>query len=150
MGEVARFGASPDVSVGAWVVVRSARGEEIGVVLGAAKDGRIEDEAPTVLRIATSEDREAVSRRRAQCEAAFPAWQQRIRDWQVEVELIDLEQTLDGKLVLYVLNDRGPETTKLALKAAAGGFGVIEVQPVGPEGLIAVSHGSGCGSCRQK
>jgi hypothetical protein len=52
----------------------------------------------------------------------------------------------DDKLVLYVLNDRGPDCTKLALQAAAAGLGVIEVQPVGAEGLMTLETGNGCGS----
>ncbi len=71
----------------------------------------------------------------------------RIDEWKLSLELIDLEWTLDkSKLILYVLNDRGPESTKLALQAAAAGWGTIEVQPVGPDGPISVSQGGGCGS----
>ena len=49
------------------------------------------------------------------------------------MELIDLEWTLDkSKLILYVLNDRGPEATRLGLQAAAAGLGTVEVQPADP------------------
>jgi len=153
MGEVARFAAHEHrYDVGATVVVRSSRGEELGVTIGIdpQSDASVE-ERPTVLRLATGDDQRRQSELRSECEADFVRWQERIREWRVDLELIDLEKTLDGeKLILYVLNDRGPETTKLALQAAAAGFGVIEVQPVGREGLIQVAGGGGCGSCGRK
>ena len=60
----------------------------------------------------------------------------------------DLEWTLDRqKLVLYVLGGRGPDTTRLALQAAAAGLSVIEVQPVSAEGVVPLpAAGGGCGS----
>lgn len=154
MGEVGRFVAT-DIAcdIAQAVIVRSPRGAEWGTVIGRdAKSATSEEGLPAVLRRATGDDEACLSLRRSECEAEFPRWQNRIREWNVDVELIDLEKTLDGeKLVLYVLNDRGPETTKLALRAAAAGFGVIEVQPVGREGLIqAASGGGGCGSCGHK
>jgi cell fate regulator YaaT (PSP1 superfamily) len=153
MGEVSRF-AADDVacSVGSAVVVRSPRGEEVGTVVGRASAQDIDAERAAVLRAANDDDLRRQAERHSECESEFPKWQEHIRQWQVDVELIDLEKTLDGeKLVLYVLNDRGPETTKLALRAAAAGYGVIEVQPVGREGLIQVaSGGGGCGTCGHK
>ena len=149
MAEVARFAVEDGIppTVGEAVVVRSSRGEELGTVVAPASAESPAD-LPAVLRVATAADRDAADRYRAECHGEFPVWQGRIREWGVDLELIDLERTLDGeKLVLYVLNDRGPETTKLALRAAAAGFGVIEVQPVGPEGLIHVASGGGCGNC---
>jgi hypothetical protein len=84
-------------------------------------------------------------------EEAFPLWCARISQWNLNLELIDIEWTLDHqKLILYVLCDRGPDSTKLALQAAAGGFGVIEVQPVASTGLVTIpkaSCGSGGGGC---
>jgi cell fate regulator YaaT (PSP1 superfamily) len=159
MGVVARFAAEVSFAadagcdVGAAVVVRSPRGEELGIVIGREPQSDVpEADGPTLLRLATGDDQSRVTSLRSECEAEFIRWQDRIREWRVDVELIDLEKTLDGeKLILYVLNDRGPETTKLALQAAAAGYGVIEVQPVGREGLIQVaSGGGGCGSCGHK
>jgi hypothetical protein len=78
-------------------------------------------------------------------------WCARISDWRLNLELVDLEWTLDRqKLILYVLCERGPDSTKLALQAAAAGLGVIEVQPVSSTGLVTIpqsSCGSGEGGC---
>lgn len=100
-----------------------------------------------ILRAATAEDERTAGRLKGECEGEFHAWRRRIDEWKLRLELIDLEWTLDkSRLILYVLNDRGPESTKLALQAAAAGLGTIEVQPVGPDGPVAVSQGGGCGS----
>jgi cell fate regulator YaaT (PSP1 superfamily) len=100
-----------------------------------------------ILRFATAEDEAAARALEAQAAEQCAVWQQRIADWQLAVELLDLEWTLDGeKLILYVLTERGPATTQLALQAAAAGLGVIEVQPVAHEGLMSQETGTGCGS----
>ncbi|MFN8705965.1 MAG: hypothetical protein ACK50J_04745, partial [Planctomyces sp.] len=71
-----------------------------------------------------------------------------VREWKLELELIDLEITLDEKTVLYVLNDRNAETTRLALLAAATGRGIVIVQPVTADGVVPLGSGGGggCGS----
>ena len=60
-----------------------------------------------IVRAATIEDEQAANRLKLDCEREFPVWHKRIDEWKVELELIDLEWTLDkSKLILYVLNDR--------------------------------------------
>jgi cell fate regulator YaaT (PSP1 superfamily) len=168
IAEVARFtsGACVPLGRGERVVIRSHRGVEIGTLLEDAPPAGNGDEIKSnsnhtdgqaatatestelnILRAATAEDERTVDALRNECEREFHAWGRRIDEWKLRLELIDLEWTLDkSKLILYVLNDRGPESTKLALQAAAAGLGTIEVQPVGPDGPIVVSQGGGCGS----
>jgi cell fate regulator YaaT (PSP1 superfamily) len=162
--EVARFAvaASEPLERGCPVVVRTHRGIEIGTLLerlqaaatprvnGSPADGPDHngsadaahavaegDSDFVVLRPATPADLAQAAELRSECEGQFETWRGRIREWNLNLELIDLEWTLDrGRLVLYVLNDRGPDCTKLALQAAAAGLGTIEVQPVGPDGLM--------------
>ncbi len=155
-----RYGAVPEVARcqssegqprpqrGDRVVVETHRGQQIGEVLG---DVRSESEHPAafaVLRLATDEDELAARSAAAKSAAEFAAWTSRITEWNIDLQVIDIERTLDGtKLVLYVLNERGPECTRLAIQAAASGFGIIEVQPVGAEGLVSQpASGGGCGS----
>lgn len=103
--------------------------------------------ALTVLRRATADDELRWDRLRSDCERDYDQWHRRIKEWELNLELIDLEWTLDReKLVLYVLNDRGPDCTKLALQAAAAGLGTIEVQPVDADGLVSLNTSGGCGS----
>lgn len=166
VSEVARFACDLDVIPGrdVQVVVQTHRGPELGTVLEALRqsvatnghgtNGHAHPEEPEVpphervLRIASPADLQLAEELREAAQAEFPRWLERIAEWNLQLDLIDLEWTLDRqKLVLYVLTDRGPETTKLALQAAAAGLTVIEVQPVGPEGLVTLGGGGGgCGS----
>jgi len=155
--EVARFVVADglDVARGASVVVQTHRGRELGrliEVIVESPEPRGDREPPAVtgevLRLATADDEAAQWELRERAEGEFSGWERRIAEWGIDLQLIDLEWTLDGgKLVLYVLNDRGPECTKLALQAAAAGLGVIEVQPVSAEGLKPQESEGGCGSC---
>ena len=150
--EVARFGNdSAEIPIrGTAVVVETDRGLQLGTVLERLKPGfdptkEIEPQFK-LIRSATNRDLETARDQMRGCEAEFPQWCARIAQWELNLELVDLEWTLDRqKLILYVLCDRGPDTTKLALQAAAGGFGVIEVQPVSSTGLLTIPS-SGCGS----
>lgn len=149
--QVARFaGFGPAVDRGAQIVVSTDRGEEIALVLQTTENRKTETpEGMTgeVIRVATEADLAAVARNEQMSEAAFPGWIERCLKWKLQLELIDLEMTLDSRLILYVLNDRGAETTRMALLAAAAGLGIVHVQPVSAEGIVQASGGGGCGSC---
>jgi cell fate regulator YaaT (PSP1 superfamily) len=153
ISEVARFQNVLDAPLqrGQRVVVRTHRGIEIGTLLQETpptSPATQNDEGDfQILRASTGEDEEVARQNVTECQQQFVDWRRRIEDWKIQLELIDLERTLDNsKLILYVLNDRGPESTRLALQAAAAGLGIIEVQPVGPEGLIPLARSGGCGS----
>ena len=152
IGEVARFSVETAGAIerSERVVVRTSRGLEVGTLLepiDGAPDIEPEDDELAVLRVAGLAEEQSLREQELKREAEFEAWQTRIADWKVELQLIDLEWTLDGeKLILYVLNDRGPACTTLALQAAAAGLGVIEVQPVDHEGPVRLETGGGCGS----
>lgn len=162
---LARYGAIPEVvrcsmtdgmpaSRGETVVIRTSRGTELAEVLEIVHPSPEPGVAPPpatseLLRKATPADLQTAERLRRQAQTAFPRWEQRIREWGLDLQLIDLEWLLDeSKVVLYVLNERGPECTKLALQAAAAGLGIIDVQPVSADGLVTQPNGGGgCGSC---
>jgi cell fate regulator YaaT (PSP1 superfamily) len=167
ISEVANFEIPSDFvrNRGDRVVVRTHRGIELGTLL--TDKGNVSEPSTagsgqhttggdpgdpdlsqqSILRTATVEDEQAAVRLRSECEQDFGDWRERIEKWNLCLELIDLEWMLDkSKLILYVLNDRGPESTKLALQAAAAGYGIVEVQTVGPDGPIVQSTGGGCGS----
>ena len=156
--EVARFetGDLRLLDRDATLVVETPRGLELGRLLDLIKPAPVngsDDEPPpptgVVRRIAGDADESKAVQLRRRAEEEFADWERRIQEWNLDLQLIDLEWTLDeSKLILYVLNERGPECTKLALQAAAAGFGVIEVQPVSLEGLKPIENaGGGCGSC---
>jgi cell fate regulator YaaT (PSP1 superfamily) len=150
--EVARCQFPGDLSLdrGQQVVVQTQRGLQVGTVLELVRR-RPQDDAESVLfevlRPATDDDRNAARVNESRLSQQFADWENRLVEWKLDLQLIDLEITLDAEtLILYVLNDRGPECTKLALQAAAAGFGVIEVQPVSVDGPVKPSSGGGCGS----
>ncbi len=159
ISEVSRFinASGSALSRGTRVVVQSHRGLESGLLLedapadspanGHEPADQSEPDTARILRAVTDDDCRASQSHQTACEEQFAAWQARIRDWKLHLELIDLEWTLDrSKLILYVLNDRGPECTRLALHAAATGLGIVEVQSVGADGLVPAESGHQCGS----
>lgn len=155
--QVARFGASEELfgriesqlRHGVGLVVTSERGTEMAQLLEVVQSGINPGEKPTtgkVLRLATSEDRVLFDTNRRQADTEFFDWQARIEEWQLQLQLVDMERTLDGEqLILYVLNGQDAESTRLALLAAAAGLGIVTVQPVASEGIVQ-SSGGGCGS----
>jgi cell fate regulator YaaT (PSP1 superfamily) len=160
---LARYGRVPQVArFAAWgerpernscVVVSTDRGQELAMVLqtlpvqARTADGELATPTGELLRQASADDIDRNLRDQLEAEESFPAWSARAESWKLQLELIDIERTLDDRLILYVLNDRSAETTRLALLAAAGGFGVIHVQPVSAEGIVQTGGGGGCGTC---
>ncbi|MBI1344909.1 hypothetical protein GC163_01320 [bacterium] len=150
--EVARCAAPADMVLERQqsVVVQTHRGLQIGSVLERARPLTTSPDDTTeftIIRAAHAEDFASANRGRERAEAEFPQWLARIAEWQLDLDLIDIEWTLDGeKQILYVLTERGPATTNLALQAAAAGLGLIEVQPVAAEGLVTLPSSGGCGS----
>lgn len=157
--EVARCGASavPGLHRGMQVVVQTHRGLQLGSIVdllrSPAPSSRPAEPDETlnafrVLRTATPADHAQHRELEVAAGDEFAVWNRRIAAWKIDVQLVDLEWTLDrSKLVLYVLNERGPECTKLAIQAAAAGLGIVEVQPVNREGLVSQPSGGGCGNC---
>ena len=155
-----RYGRIPEVAKvvdearrerGEKVVVRTHRGLELATVLETLKPSPKPEEVESdfvVVREATAEDQFEFTGLATRAGDEFEAWARRIADWKLDLQLVDLEWTLDReKLILYVLNDRGPECTRLAIQAAAEGLGIVEVQPVSATGLVQKESGGGCGSC---
>lgn len=159
MPQVGRFTVTADLVAqensalqGAAVVASTERGIELGRLLSILPKGAGEEHAMTgeVLRIATAEDISASHSHRAECNLQFDTWLNRIEDWGVQLQLVDIEKTLEGdQVILYVLNNQDAETTRLALLTAAAGYGIVHVQPVSAEGVVPIgkpSSGGGCGS----
>jgi cell fate regulator YaaT (PSP1 superfamily) len=149
--EVARFRAPDGTGLerGSAVVVRTHRGLERGEVLDRVRvGGPVPSEESAVVRRSGPEDEAAFRAGRDACATEYDQWTERIRRWNLSLLLVDVERTLDGgKWILYVLAERGPDCTKLALCATAEGLGAIEVQPVGPDGPVPLPPaGGGCGS----
>ncbi|MBL8814605.1 MAG: hypothetical protein JNL58_01150 [Planctomyces sp.] len=153
---LARYGAVPQVarfvsehpawSRGDRIVVRTDRGLEIATVLQNVRIPENEEWTGEAVRLATASDEADATQVQREAAGEFSAWIQRVGTWKLQLELIDLEWTLDRQRIFYVLNDRGAETTRMALLAAAGGFGIVHVQPVSAEGVVTGKTGGGCGT----
>lgn len=145
--QVARFvSAQPPCSRGDRIVVRTDRGLEVATVLQSVRIPENEEWTGEIIRPATAADEADAARVHREAADEFSAWIQRVEKWKLQLELIDLEWTLDRQRIFYVLNDRGAETTRMALLAAAGGFGIVHVQPVSAEGVVTGQTGGGCGT----
>lgn len=146
------------------VVVRTRRGVELGVILddlshpprsSLSPSAQLDssDQEVTLLRIATTDDLQRGLQIAEQARAEFFQWQEHIRRWGINLELIDLERMLEGdKIVLHVLTGRNAEPTKLNIHAAVENLGPIEIQAVSADGLVIPaksekSCGSGGGGC---
>jgi len=156
VSEVVRASLQSDelIARGTTVVLSTDRGIQSGIILERLKPTTsqpIPETSVEILRMATENDRNIIRQQTLECENTFADWCARIVQWELNLELIDLEWTLDRqKLILYVLCERGPDSTKLALQAAAAGLGIVEVLPVTAEGVLSLpqnSGGCGTGSC---
>ncbi|MFN9720571.1 MAG: hypothetical protein ACK58L_17870 [Planctomycetota bacterium] len=150
--QVARFaGFGTVIARDQSVVVSTERGDELAICLQCLPAPKASDSAPALtgecLRIATPDDLNRNHQLTERGEGSFPIWLKRVVDWKLQLELIDLEFTLDERLILYVLNERNAETTRFALLSAAAGLGIVHVQPVSTEGIVPSGGGGGCGSC---
>lgn len=133
------------------VVVETDRGLELGRVLDVLKQGIVDPDKPAsgnVVRVASSDDLQTQAQLRQTANSEYDVWMKRIADWKLQLQLIDVEWTLDRQqVVLYVLNGQNAEVTRLALLTAAAGLGIVHVQPVAADGLVPKpSSGGGCGS----
>lgn len=152
---LARYGSVPQVARfaaqetgfprGTMLVAETDRGQELVMVLQCLPPAKDQETTGSILRRAESAELELAAALADKANRQYPEWVRRVHDWKLQLELIDLEQTLDGRLILYVLNDRGAETTRLALLTAANGLGIVHVQPVTADGVVPPS-GGGCGS----
>jgi cell fate regulator YaaT (PSP1 superfamily) len=159
MGHVGRFTAVDAVGYprGRKVVLRTARGLEIGEVLGAANDAA----GPTqpdgsILRAMTVEDQLLEARLEKNRQAAFDACTEKILGLGVSATLIDVEHLFDGRsLFFYFLGVVPPELESLAgelaqaYDAAAefGRFADTLATGCGPGCGTDEASGGGCSSC---
>ena len=153
--EVARFRCNLDgeLARGVKVVVRTHRGLQLGTMLDTARVSQetadAADNSPEwdVIRIASADDEQTFAQHQDECNQEFSVWRERLTGWKLNLELVELEWTLDREnLILYVLNDNGPECAKLAVYAAVEGWLNLAVQPVNAGGPVAATAAGSCGS----
>jgi cell fate regulator YaaT (PSP1 superfamily) len=159
MGHVGRFTAVDAVAYprGRRVVLRTARGLEIGEVLGPAEDAQAPGQSDgSILRAMTVEDQLLEARLEKNRQAAFDACSEKIRQSGLSATLVDVEHLFDGRsLFFYFLGEVPPELESLAgelaqaYDAAAefGRFAETLESGCGPGCGTDEASGAGCTSC---
>lgn len=117
------------------VVVETSRGVECGRVLVPYKEVPDEDiVAPLrkVMRIATEEDIKQLERNKAKEKEAYKICQQKIREHNMEMKLIEAEYTFDGSKVLFYFTADGRVDFRDLVKDLANVFRMrIELRQIG-------------------
>lgn len=139
------------------VVVRTARGLEVGEVLGAAEavEQSLEPDG-TILRPMTVEDELVEARLLKNRQAALEHCERCLREKNLPVALLDVEHLFDGQtLVFYFLGEPTAELERLTAelaeayeaKAQIGAFADLLATGCGPDCGTEHAASGGCGSC---
>jgi cell fate regulator YaaT (PSP1 superfamily) len=158
VGHVGRF-ASVDATRfprGSRVIVRTARGLEVGEVLAPpALEGRAESDG-AILRGMTIEDQLLEARLGRKRLEAYDACRRRLAELRIAAVLVDVEHLFDGQtLVFYFLGPQPPELKTVAAELAEaydaeaqiGTFADVLAKGCGPGCGTEEAAGHGCGSC---
>ena|ERR1700676_280890 len=159
LGHVGRFTAVDATSYprGTRVVVRTARGMEVGEVLSPAADAPARGEADgSILRGMTIEDQLLEARLERNRQEAYTACAGWLGSRGLAATLVDVEQLFDGRrLFFYFLGDPPAEmealTGQLAevydAAAQISRFAATLTEGCGPGCGTSEAPGGGCGSC---
>lgn len=157
MGHVGRFTALDGTLYprAARVIVRSARGLEVGEVLAgpAARMAEAPADGP-ILRGMTAQDELLEARLQKNRQAAYEACCQRLADERLPAVLLDVEHLFDGQtLVFHFLGDVPREVEALtaelaeAYDAKAQFRAFVNAATVGCGPGCGTDEAAGCGSC---
>ena len=134
-----------ELTLGRSVVLKTARGLELGEVLSRTQSDPPEDVAPAgeLLREATPEE----SRHEPAVVAEIEAAEAHVRDQDVPIDIVDGEALLDGEtVVLYCLGDLGTETVGIGRTMSEKSGRRVELVPLlDPEPGGCGGGGGGCG-----
>ncbi|MCQ2486654.1 MAG: stage 0 sporulation family protein [Clostridia bacterium] len=123
------------IEAGTNVIVETARGVECGTV--ALSNHEVPEEdivAPLkpIIRIATEEDLKTIEKNRELEKKAFDTCQEKIEKHNLEMKLIDVEYTFDGKKILFYFTADGRVDFRELVKDLAAVFKTrIELRQIG-------------------
>ena len=134
------------------VIVETARGMEYGKVVMPPKevpDEEVVHPLKEVLRMATKEDDEREKANRQREREAYKVCQQKIREHNLDMKLIDAEYTFDNNKVLFYFTADGRIDFRQLVKALAAIFKTrIELRQIGVRDETKILGGIGiCGRC---
>lgn len=141
---------------GSRVIVRTARGLEVGEVLASpAMESEAESDG-AILRGMTVEDQLLETRLHRKRQAAYDACRRRLAEAGLDAALVDVEHLFDGQtLVFYFLGPQSPELHGIMADLAAaydaeaqiGSFADLLSTGCGPGCGTEQATGAGCGNC---
>jgi len=166
MGQLGRFGSAEPVRFARCtrVIVRTARGLEVGEVLAALSapsddlDVHVEPWQGTILRRMTLEDELLQARLVRHRAAAMEACSQRLAERNLGVTLLEAEHLFDGQTVLfYFLGDAQAELHEITCELAELYEAKVQFRPFaealdqgcGPGCGTEHATGRGCGACAE-
>lgn len=148
LAHVGRFAAVDGTRYprGAPVIVRTARGLEVGEVLRAPEDDAQKDRADgKLLRGMTAEDELLEARLHQNREAALAACTQRINELGIEAVLVDVELLFDGRSLFFYFLGETNDRLEEALDELAQSFETV-AQIRRFSDTLAEGCGPGCGT----
>lgn len=117
------------------VIVETARGVEFGSVIVGPKevpDEEIMQPLKSVIRIATEEDKKIEEKNREKEKEAFAICQEKIRNHNLDMKLINAEYTFDNNKVLFYFTADGRIDFRELVKDLAAVFRTrIELRQIG-------------------
>lgn len=132
------------------VIVETARGVEFGSVIVGPKevpDEEIMQPLKSVIRIATEEDKKIEEKNREKEKEAFAICQEKIRNHNLDMKLINAEYTFDNNKVLFYFTADGRIDFRELVKDLAAVFRTrIELRQIGVRDETKIRGGIGiCG-----
>ena len=135
---------------GQHVIVETARGVEYGeVILGnrEVEEDKVVQPLKPVIRVATKEDDQKEEENRAKEKEAFKVCLEKIRKYELDMKLIDVEYTFDNNKVVFYFTADGRVDFRELVKSLAAVFRTrIELRQIGVRDETKILGGIGiCG-----
>lgn len=142
--------ALDNIELGMQVIVETARGQEIGMVVTPDKDvpeGNLVLPLKKVIRIATEEDCCRVEENKNKEAAAFTRCQQKIKEHGLDMKLVSVEYNFDrNKIIFYFTSEERVDFRELVKDLAAIFKTRIELRQIGVRDEAKLKGGIGpCG-----
>lgn len=123
------------LSGGTYVLVETARGIELGHVVGGNKtvdDSEIVQPLRSIIRVATDADHLRVKENKEKEKEAFIIANEKIRDHKLDMKLVDVEYTFDRSKILFYFTADGRVDFRELVKSLASVFHTrIELRQIG-------------------
>ena len=142
------------INKGDQVIVETARGMELGMVLVEPKDvtdDQVVQPLKPVTRVATKEDKKKAEKNKEKEKEAFEICQEKIKKHNLEMKLVDAEYTFDNNKLLFYFTADGRIDFRELVKDLASVFRTrIELRQIGVRDETKILGEIGRASCRER